>query len=308
MKSLDLNYEGYDINLDENENNDNINLHLFEQLYGKKYKIEESNKMQETAIKAIIFKENNNTYPTISFQDTKNFLSESFNFGKTETESNNLLNRKRKQEIFDDENNDNKNFEENNFEEDNLEKKEDIISKRGRRKKNVKYDKKPGHDKFKEDNVIQKIKTFIFDYILEQLNKSLKYSNHKFYPLSKKINSDLKKDFNEELLEKTIYDIYMTSDLNNRYLNINDANKELIKKIYKEKVEIEAINILEKKFKDILEYIREKDLNNFLTNFRLREIKKDDKDIDNYMKAVEKWLFNYEFYFKRKLNRNYRKD
>ena len=100
----------------------------------------------------------------------------------------------------------------------------------------------------------------------------------------------------------------MNSELNKRYINVPDVNKTLIKKIYDEKNEFNTINILEKKFKDILEYIREKDLNNFLTNFRLREIKKDDKDIDNYMKAVEKWLFNYEFYFKRKLNRNYRKD
>ena len=52
--------------------------------------------------------------------------------------------------------------------------KEKENSNRGRRKKNIEYDDKPQHSKFKEDNIIQKIKTFIFDYILDHLNKSLK--------------------------------------------------------------------------------------------------------------------------------------
>ena len=33
---------------------------------------------------------------------------------------------------------------------------------RGRRKKDAEYNTKPIHDKFSEDNLIQKIKTFIF--------------------------------------------------------------------------------------------------------------------------------------------------
>ena len=108
----------------------------------------------------------------------------------------------------------------------NLKKYYYINSKRGRRKKNVEYDNKsnkPLHDKFKEDNVIQKIKTFTFDYILNKLNKSFKNNIYEFYPLTKEINNNLKKDFNEKLLDRTIYDIYMKSDLNKRYKNINDS-------------------------------------------------------------------------------------
>ena len=96
----------------------------------------------------------------------------------------------------------------------------------------------------------------------------------------------------------------MNSDLNKRYINIPDSNRTLIKKIYKEKVEKDTINILKKKFKDILDYIRKKDLDNFLKDFRLREMKKDDKLIDSYMIAVENMLFKYEFWFKVKLTRN----
>ena len=282
-------------------------MYLFEQFCEKKLKIDEINRRQETAIKDVFFKDNNASYSTISFRDTNKLSSDSFIYGLTESDSKILLNKKRKQEINSDENNNG-----NNLEEDNFVKKEDIISikgnsKRGRRKKNVEYDDEPHHDKFTEDNIIQRIKTFIFDYILERLNKSLKYESRKFYQLTKTLNSNLKKDFNEELLGKTIHEIYMTSDLCMRFINIPDANRELIKKIYLEKIEIETINILDKKFKEILDYIRKKDLDNFLTNFRLRVMKKDNKSIDLYMKEVRKMLFQYEFYFQKKIGRNTKK-
>ena len=287
MTSCDFNDQGFNNNFNVFDNNS----HLFEQFCEKKLKIDEINRRQETAIKDVFFKDNNASYSTISFRDTNKLSSDSFIYGVTESDSKILLNKKRKQEMNIDENNNG-----NNLEEDNIFKKEDIISlkgnsKRGRRKKNVEYDDEPHHDKFTEDNIIQRIKTFIFDYILERLNKSLKYESRRFYQLTKTLNSNLKKDFNEELLGKTIYEIYMTSDLCMRFINIPDANRELIKKIYEEKIEIETINILDKKFKEILDYIRKKDLDNFLTNFRLRVMKKDNKSIDLYMKEVRKMLF-----------------
>ena len=303
MTSCDFNDQGFNNNFNVFDNNSN----LFEQFCEKKLKIDEINRRQETAIKDVFFKDNNASYSTISFRDTNKFSSDSFIYGVTESDSKILLNKKRKQEMNIDENNNG-----NNLEEDNFVKKEDLISikgnsKRGRRKKNVEYDDEPHHDKFTEDNIIQRIKTFIFDYILERLNKSLKYESRRFYQLTKTLNSNLKKDFNEELLGKTIYEIYMTSDLCMRFINIPDANRELIKKIYEEKIEIETINILEKKFKEILDYIRKKDLDNFLTNFRLRVMKKDNKSIDLYMKEVRKMLFQYEFYFQKKIGRNTKK-
>ena len=303
MTSCDFNDQGFNNNFNVFDNNSN----LFEQFCEKKLKIDELNRRQETAIKDVFFKDNNASYSTISFRDTNKLSSDSFIYGLTESDSKILLNKKRKQEINSDENNNG-----NNLEEDNFVKKEDIISikgnsKRGRRKKNVEYDDEPHHDKFTEDNIIQRIKTFIFDYILERLNKSLKYESRRFYQLTKTLNSNLKKDFNEELLGKTIYEIYMTSDLCMRFINIPDANRELIKKIYEEKIEIETINILDKKFKEILDYIRKKDLDNFLTNFRLRVMKKDNKSIDLYMKEVRKMLFKYEFYFQKKIGRNTKK-
>ena len=303
MFSFELNNEELSYNLDRSEN---INLHLFEVFKGKKYEIEELNRIKEMEIRANCLKENNASNSTLTFHDTKKFLFETINLGKTESNTKIFLNIKR--------NRDKKNNEKNKDKilvKESLKEKNDINIKtklnRGRRKKDAEYNTQPIHDKFSEDNLIQKIKTFIFDYILENLNKSLKYAMNKFYPLSKKINSNLKKNFNEELLNRTIYDIYMNSDVNNRYINIPDVNRNLIKKIYEEKVEIDTINILEKKFKDVLNYIREKDLDNFMNKFRLRIMKKDDKLIDSYMKAIEKMLFKYEIHFQTKFGRNLKK-
>ena len=245
--------------------------------------------------------DNTNLHILESFKE-KN--SENNNFGRTEFNNKFFLNKKNRRNKSNDNNNDLK--ENVNFKEkENINKKENI--KRGRRKKDEEYDNEPEHGKFKEDNIIQKIKTSVFNYILDQLNKSLKFEMVNFYPLSKELNTNLKKDFNEQLLERTIYDIYMNTDLNKRYINIPDSNKTLIKKIYEEKIEKDTINILKKKFKDILDDIREKDLDSFLNEFKKNEIKRDDKLIDKYMKDVKKMLFKYEFWFKAKLGRNSRK-
>ena len=175
---------------------------------------------------------------------------------------------------------------------------------RGRRSKNKLYDTVAEHNKFREDNIVRKIKTFIFKYILDHLNKSLENKNYKFYPLNTHLNENLKKDFNERLLNMTICDIYSNFDLNNRYKNLETLNKNLIKKIYEENVEKKAINILNMKYIDIVNHIREKDLENFLETIKEKEKKKQEKNIDSYMEEINKMLYEYENWFKIKHGRN----
>ncbi len=108
---------------------------------------------------------------------------ENNNFERNELNTKIFLNRKRKQ----DKNSDNNNIKE----EDNLKEKENINIKgnikRGRREKDEEYNNEP------EYCIIQKIKTSVFNYILEQLNKRLKFEMINFYPLSKELNTNLKK-------------------------------------------------------------------------------------------------------------------
>ena len=94
-----------------------------------------------------------------------------------------------------------------------------LKKKRGRKRKDEADDIFSEHDKFTDDNIIRKIKTNIFKYILSSLNESLKFTKEKFYPLNAKLNKDLKKDINIELFNKRIYKIYMSEDLNGHHIN-----------------------------------------------------------------------------------------
>ena len=166
------------------------------------------------------------------------------------------------------------------------------------------YEKDANHNKNSADNIITKIKTAIFKYILDHLNQSLEFTKYKFYPLNVKLSTCLKKKFNMELLNRTVYDLYNTEDLNKNYINGNDSNKILIKKIFDEKKEKKTIDILNMKFKDILDHIRKKDLDKFLNQIKSKEKKNKGKKIDLLMDNVEHFLFDYENWFKIKKERN----
>jgi len=179
------------------------------------------------------------------------------------------------------------------------------IKKMGRRLKDKKYENEANHNKNSDDNIIIKLKTAIFKYILNLLNQSLEFTKYKFYPLNVKLSICLKKEFNMELLERTIYDIYNTEDLNKIYINDNDSNKNLIKKIFEENIEKKTINILKMKYKDVLKHIREKDLENFLKKI---ENKNREKTDDSFMDNVRHLLLTYEDWFKIKNGRNNKKN
>ena len=104
-----------------------------------------------------------------------------------------------------------------------------------------------------------------------------------------------------ELLNRTVYDLYNTEDLNKNYINGNDSNKILIKKKFDEKKTLDIFNM---KFKDILDHRWEKDLDKFLNQIKSKEKKNKGKKIDLLMDNVEHFLFDYENWFKIKKERN----
>ena len=180
-------------------------------------------------------------------------------------------------------------------------------NKPGRRKEDGIYYESAKHTKDNEDNIMRKIKTFVFQYILRLLNDSLIDKNKEFYPLETELNENLKKDLNVQLLNRTILDIYENSKLNDRHKFRGAANKILIKKILEENVEIKTIKILSMTYKDILDQIRQKDSSFFLEEIRKKESRKKKntpKIINSYLKKLEDLLFNYENWFGSKLGRN----
>ena len=182
-----------------------------------------------------------------------------------------------------------------------------FIKKRGRKGNKGTLDNNVVHDKFTDDNVIRKIKTAIFQYILIELNNSLENKFYKFFPLNAELNKNLNRDLNVKLLDKTIRQIYMSENLNGHHINDNDSNKNLIKKILNEKVEIKTIKILNMKFSEILNHIREKDLTKFMKIITDKEEKKKEESFDSYVESVTHYLSEYENWFKKIKGRNTKK-
>ena len=180
-----------------------------------------------------------------------------------------------------------------------------LPKKRGRKANNPENDQKQVHDKYSPDNIMRKIKTNLMDYIVNELNESLEDKTHKFYKVSSSISENLKKDFNLELMERTISDIFIKTKLSNKYRKNknNSFNKDLIDKIYKEKVEIKTINILEKKYIEIINEIKENGLKDFLNKIKAKVIFNENEKVDEYINSLEEIFNDYEKWFKSKKGR-----
>lgn len=82
---------------------------------------------------------------------------------------------------------------------------------------------------------------------MEILNNVLKRTSFSFLPLNVEINENINNDFNEELLERTINDIFINSSLNNRLKSFDESNKNLVEKVYKYNSQTESKDILKLK-------------------------------------------------------------
>lgn len=177
---------------------------------------------------------------------------------------------------------------------------------KGRYKKNEFSDNSNKHGKDAEDNLMRKIKTFIFSNILSTLNRSLKDKSILFIKLEKKLNENLKKDFNEDLMQKTIKEIFLNFDISKRFKKEaqNFPNKNLIKKLYEEGKEKDTINILNMKYIDVIKNIRENNMEKFLHKIQLKENKNNGMNDEEYLKLLKDIFNRYEEWFKGKKGRN----
>ena len=184
-----------------------------------------------------------------------------------------------------------------------------LNKKRGRKSNNIDLKKGNVHGKFAEDNIMKKIKTHIMNHIVNSLNDSLKDKTYEFYRIDSSLAENLKKDFNLELMDKTIYNIFMNNKLSNKYRKKKKiySNSFLIKKIYNEKVEIKTMEILEKKYINIINEVQQNCLNEFLKKIEEKEKENISQDVDEYMETLKNLLMDYENWFKNKKGRDKRK-
>lgn len=175
---------------------------------------------------------------------------------------------------------------------------------RGRKKKEV--EEKGNHTKFTDDNMMRKIKCHYFNHINNSLNNSLKNKPPIFLKLDNFINENLKRDYNMELMNKTIKDIYTNSKISNKYKKKNEENnKQLVEKIYSENNEVDTIQILNKTYFELFsELIKDK-----LDEFCSEILKKEEKNglphdqANDFSTKMKNLCMNYKEWFAMKRGR-----
>ena len=149
---------------------------------------------------------------------------------------------------------------------------------------------------------MRKIKSYFLKYIPDYVNSSLSFVHKRFLKIDKKVNQELKKDFNVELMDKKLKDIFIEFPICGRYSeakNGENHNAELIKEIYENNEETEAIEKLEQTYIQVLDCFRKNNLEKFRDDILNKEIKNGEKEsrAKMYVNQLVKLLFNYESWF-----------
>ena len=189
------------------------------------------------------------------------------------------------------------------------------IKKSGRKIK--KLGKSGKHNKYSDDNLIRKIKGILLNQIREHCNNKIRaiYGNKKGQKILLKINSEQrlksKVEFNKNLLNKSIKDIF-SENISGRYANPEkNYNKKLINDLLNEKEEIKRIqfeNLFNLTFLDCLKHFRGSQTFKELIGMKLFEeaFKKyeNDDDYQDYKIFLEYYTKYFEDIINIKKRRN----
>ena len=181
----------------------------------------------------------------------------------------------------------------------------------GRKPKNEPKNEKDQftHSRNTTDNIFNKIKRVIFNYLIEKVNGSLRFTYKRFLNFNTDISQNLKKDYNIELMEKTIKQIFEEntpsnrSDISNE--EVKNKNKLIIKEIFDKNEETETIKILNTKFIDLLKQEETKKyiIDKIKNKVEKKGTKTNTENSDDYMEKVRYWVENYENWFYEKRGR-----
>ena len=231
------------------------------------------------------------------------------------------------------ENSENNENRENNENKENNEYNNQVQKKQyGRKSRDIKLmGVKGNHTKIDNDNMIRKIKSFFGKSLYKYLNRSF-IGEEQLLKLNIDINRRLKQDFNVKLFDMKLKDIYLESDISDKYkYKTKEDNIKLINKIYKEQKEIEVITILNltyyEAFKIFIRKIAPEIFDNnleekikgtqILNNKKFEDITvlfnnidkngKDNgekkKDIDDYKNKIRELCLNFKKWFEDKVGR-----
>ena len=132
---------------------------------------------------------------------------------------------------------------------------------------------------FSLDNIIRKINSCFFRFMIDFINKHLIKKSFHFKLVKPRYKLYTKKEI-ERLWKMKISDIIYEKEISLKYIRLDkNHNKNIIDKIYKEKEEISAIKILELTFEELFIIFRRK-LNDTEDMKKLEEIKDKIEGID----------------------------
>ena len=176
--------------------------------------------------------------------------------------------------------------------------------KKGRKQKDSNY--KGEHTKYYHDNIFRKIRVKFWKNITKYINNIIK-SKYKskikvLIPLSGKIAQNNTVNFNYNLFNTKLKDIFISNEINGKFTNYDKSyNESVINEIYKENIQ-ELINILEMTFLDVFKIFRDVNEKEKLVGFEkfdtvIKELKSKEKD--DYIAKLEKDIMEFEnFYLK----------
>ena len=178
------------------------------------------------------------------------------------------------------------------------------VSKRIGRRKHDKpelYKYEAVHTKYRQDNIIQKIKIHFINSTMDLINR--KYNEYLNIDSKKRLLQKIKPNFtkiwrrkgNQEFLEKKLQDVF-SEELSERCSTFHDKkkyNKEQIEKLYEKNKAKNVINILDKSLKEMYRiYIME---NNGMKEYNLKYdlIKKKKKNGKEYAQEYNKKAMDF---------------
>ena len=178
------------------------------------------------------------------------------------------------------------------------------VSKRIGRRKHDKpelYKYEAVHTKYRQDNIIQKIKIHFINSTMDLINR--KYNEYLNIDSKKRLLQKIKPNFtkiwrkkgNQEFLEKKLKDVF-SEELSERCSTFHDKknyNKEQIEKLYEKNKAKNVINILDKSLKEMYRiYIME---NNGMKEYNLKYdlIKKKKKNGKEYAQEYNKKALDF---------------
>ena len=169
----------------------------------------------------------------------------------------------------------------------------------GRKRKG--YTGEKFHTKYMLDNLMRKIKSRYFKYIIKKLNSSLSPGHKEFCNIFPEVSKNLNVDYNLELMKKSLKTIFEENPINERYsTKRKDYNAILIKEIYEKNEEVETIKILNTSFIKYLDFIRKNNLKEFRDEIFNKEVKNGEENAEELLDGLVELLFDYEGWFSRK--------